>query len=337
MHRFLTAASLCLWGGQGIRLPGCVTAGEQTTSRAAVNGARGNSYPRLFESFRPSLPLLLGLAIFLHIVAYAGTVLGDPDTYWHIAIGRSILTNHAVPHHGIFSGTMWDAPWVAHEWLGEVLLALLFDHFGWVGVVAATALCAAAALALLLRELLRVLAPVHALIGVVLAYFLTLPHILARPDIFALPILVAWAAALSAARMKHRAPSGWIALLMMLWANLHGGYMFGLGLAALFAGEALIAAADWRSRVAAVRAWALFGALSLAAALITPFGIEGLLLPLRLTHMTFALSQLIEWRSPDFQSVQPLELWLFSLLLAAFALRWRLPLTRLLMLLLRQC
>src|ERR1051325_11344376 len=50
--------------------------------------------------------------------------------------------------------------------------------------------------------------------------------------------------------------------------------------------------------------------------------------------MGVALSQLIEWRSPDFQSLQPLELWLLLLLFGTFALGWRLPLMRLLMLLL---
>ena len=50
--------------------------------------------------------------------------------------------------------------------------------------------------------------------------------------------------------------------------------------------------------------------------------------------MGFALSQLIEWRSPDFQSLEPLELWLLLLLFGTFALGWRLPLIRLLMLLL---
>jgi len=50
--------------------------------------------------------------------------------------------------------------------------------------------------------------------------------------------------------------------------------------------------------------------------------------------MSFAMGQLVEWRSPDFQSFEPLELWLAVVLLAGFALGWRLPLTRLLMLLL---
>ena len=180
----------------------------------------------------------------------------------------------------------------------------LFDHFGWTGLVIAAAFCVAAALAMLLRVLLRTLAPVHAMIATVLACGLAIPHALSRPHIFTLPILVAWVAALVRARSEDRAPSLWLAPLMVLWANLHGGYMFGLVLAALLAGEAVLAAPDWRSRLGAARGWGLFGAWSLVAALITPFGIDGLLLPFRLTQMSYALGQLTEWQSPNFQKLR---------------------------------
>src|SRR6266581_5267844 len=101
--------------------------------------------------FGISLPLLFGLVVYAQLLALSDRVLGDGDTYWHIAVGRWIIAHRAVPNRGIFSATMPDAPWVAHEWLGEVLLAWLFDHFGWTGLAVVTALCVAAALALLLR------------------------------------------------------------------------------------------------------------------------------------------------------------------------------------------
>ncbi|MBV8937766.1 MAG: hypothetical protein JO095_18460, partial [Alphaproteobacteria bacterium] len=281
-----------------------------------------------------SLPLIFGLGIYAVIAGHGGAVLHDPDTFLHVAVGRWIIEHRAVPHQGIFSGTMAQAPWVAHEWLSEVLLASLFDNFGWTGLVAVTAFCVAAAIAILLRQLLRQLVPVHAMIAAALAVILVIPHVLARPHVFTLPILVAWVAALVRARCEERAPAPWLALLMVVWANLHGGYVLGLGLAGLLAAEAVWLAPDWRSRRRAARGWALFGALSLAAACITPYGLDALLLPFRLAGMRFATAQLIEWRSPDFQSFEPLELWLAFVLFAGLALGWRLPATRLLLLLL---
>src|SRR5439155_14590936 len=102
----------------------------------------------------------------------------------------------------------------------------------------------------------------------------------------------------------------------------------------LLAVEAVLLAPEWPSRRLAARGWGLFVALAVGAAFLTPYGIEGLLLPFRLTGMSFAMGQLVEWRSPDFQSFEPLELWLALVLFAGFALGWRLPPTRLLMLLL---
>ncbi|HEY4044139.1 MAG TPA: hypothetical protein VGM32_20160, partial [Rhodopila sp.] len=213
-----------------------------------------------------SLPLIFAVCLYGLIAGHGGAVLHDPDTYLHIAIGRWIMAHRAVPFHGIFSGTMAQAPWVAHEWLGEVLLARLFDAFGWAGLVAVTAFCAAASLAMLLRQLLRSLLPVHAMIATALAVTLVIPHVLARPHVFTLPILVLWAAGLVRARDEDRAPAAWLAALMALWANLHGGYLFGLGLTGLLAAEAVLLAPDWRSRRRAAAGWAFFGALAVGAA-----------------------------------------------------------------------
>src|ERR1700720_549387 len=134
--------------------------------------------------YRLSLPLIFGLGVYALIAGHGGAVLHDPDTYLHIAVGRWIIAHGAVPHHGIFSFTMPDAVWVVHEWLGEVVIAWLFDHFGWIGLLAATGLSVAAAVTILLRVLLRTLAPVHATIATALACALALPHVLARPHIF---------------------------------------------------------------------------------------------------------------------------------------------------------
>lgn len=288
----------------------------------------------LRSRFGVSLPILFGLFVYANIIGLPYHALEDADTYWHIVLGNWIIDHAAVPRHDVFSFTMAGAPFVPFEWLAEVAIAVVYDHLGWPGLAAAVALSAAATLGLLLRLLLRSLAPIHALLPTALAWHLMSGHVLARPHIFALPILVLWAGALVKARDEERSPPLWLVPVMVLWANLHGSFIFGLVLAALLAAEALIAAPDWRTRQRAVRGWVIFGVLSLAATLVTPFGVDGLLQPFRLLGMNFALAALMEWGSPDFQHYQPLEIWLMVVLAAAFSLRWRLPVTRLLMLLL---
>jgi len=291
------------------------------------------SLPAAKSRFGVSLPQLVALAAFVTVLASGSNLLGDPDTYWHIVVGRWILAHHAVPHVDPFSYSMAGAPWVPHEWLAETVFAPLYDRWGWNGLVV-TAASFAATLAILTRALLRWLEPVHALVGMATAWGLALSHLLARPHILTLPIMVLWFAALVEARERNRAPPLWLAALMTLWANLHGGYALGLAFAAVFAGEALIAAPGRAARILALKQWGAFGGVSLAAALLTPNGLAGLWLPFHLLSMKFALSALVEWQSPNFQTVQPLEIWLVVALALALGFGVRLPPTRIAMLLL---
>jgi hypothetical protein len=284
-------------------------------------------------SARTLLPLGVALVAYSTVLARGSALLADPDIYMHIAAGRWIIAHAAVPHADIFSHSMRGIPWVPHEWLSEVMIAYLYDHAGWAGLVVLTALALALAMAILTRALLAYLAPAYALIGATTAWGMCFPHLLARPHVLAYPLLVVWVAALVTARCKDRAPSPYLALLIALWANLHGSFVFGLVLAALFAGEALFEAQDWTAARRAVSGWGLFGLLSVVAAFATPNGISGVLLPFQMNRMDFALSWITEWKSPDFQHSQPIEAWLMLALLGALTLGVRLPITRIVMLL----
>ena len=292
------------------------------------------SLPAAKSRFGVSLPLLVALAAFVTVLANASGLLGDPDTYWHIVVGRWILTHHAVPHINFLSYSLPGAPWVPHEWLAETVFGAVYDWLSWNGLVLVTALSLAGTLAILTRALLHWLEPVHALAAAMAAWGLVLAHVLARPHILTLPIMVLWFTALVEARERDRAPPLWVAALMTPWANLHGGYVLGLAFAALFAGEALLMAPNRAARIAVVKRWGAFGVLSLAAALLTPNGLVGLWLPFHLLNMKFALSVLVEWQSPDFQTIQPLEIWLMVGLALALGFGVKLPPTRIAMLLL---
>ncbi len=280
-----------------------------------------------------SLPFAAGLAAYVTVLGKWRGVVSEPDTLWHVAVGRWIIAHGAVPHHDMFSYTMRGAPWVPHEWLAEVVIAWTYGKLGWAGLVVAAALAFGAAITLLVRALLRYVPPAYALVGAIGAWGLCMPHLYARPHVFTFPLLVLWGACLVAARAAGRAPPPWAAIIMLLWANLHGGYMFGLGLAALFAGEAAFEAPNPRAAIRVVRDWGIFGALSLLAALVTPNGISGLLLPFDLLRMNSVMATIQEWRSPNFQQPQPLEAWLLLVLLGTLYFGVRLPITRIVMLL----
>ena len=291
-----------------------------------MKGPRG-----LWPGLVPSLPLLVGFALLMLAFAHSIVLLHDPDTYLHITAGRWIIDHRALPSRDPFSHSMAGAPWTAPEWLAEVVLATIYGAFGWGGLIAATLFCYAGAIAMLTRYLLRHAEPLTTLILVAAAVAVTQAHLLARPHLLALPLLVVWCGEIFAARDAGRRPSFWLLAVMLLWANFHGSFVLGLGLAGYLALESAI----WpgrEGRMREVQGWGIFVALAIGAAVLTPNGPGGLLEPFRLMRMDVLSTAIVEWLSPNFQDFQPVELWLLGAVLVAFTAGIRLPLARALLL-----
>ncbi|MDB5460595.1 MAG: hypothetical protein JWO72_2336, partial [Caulobacteraceae bacterium] len=268
-------------------------------------------------------PALLALALVL----FAPQTLNDGDTYWHVAAGGWMLDHHRMVRADPFSFTFAGRPWHAHEWLAEVAMALAYRAAGWAGVVLLAGAAVAGAVALLAREFNRRLDPLGATLALALVAGCLAPSLLARPHLLMLPLLAAWTGALMEARARDRAPSlAWLALIVV-WANLHASVILALALIAPFALEAVLQAGPAR-RTAAARAWALFGVGAAVAALVTPFGLDGLLFPLRVSGMA-SLDSIVEWRPPDFRQLQPLEIALLTGLFVMLRGGVRLPAVRL--------
>jgi hypothetical protein len=279
------------------------------------------------------VPLLVGLGVFCIAFADARSLLNDGDTLSHVAIGRWIIAHRTIPFRDPFTFTARGQAWVPHEWLAEVIFAAIHDRFGWGGVIALTGLSSAAAFALLTRALAQNLGPGRAAIGALAAFALSEAHFLARPHVFAWPLLVVWTAKLVAARDAGRVPSLALLPLMMLWCNLHGGFVVGLLIAGLLAAEAALQA-PVADRLLALCGWGAFLALSTLAALLSPNGVDALLLPFKMLRMPFALASISEWRSADFARLGPLDCWIGLVILGGFRLGIKLPLSRISMVLL---
>lgn len=281
-----------------------------------------------------SWPLIVGMLVYLLLLLRGNDLLGDGDTYMHIAAGHWILQHRAIPTHDPFSHTMLGAPWTAHEWLSEVILATVHDMGGWTGLVAVTALAFAATLALLTRALQRSLEPIYALMFAAFAFGLTAGHLLARPHVLAMPLMIIWTFGLVHASESGRAPRLWLLPVMTLWANLHGGFTLGLALALAFGLEAVLASRRTQRFARTIRSWAFFIALAVAVSLITPHGTQGILFTWQiLFESSYALQFISEWQSPDFQKFQLLEIWLLSGLALVMHKGFKLPPIRLLLLL----
>src|SRR5208283_5203256 len=125
---------------------------------------------------------LAAVAIFLFALStFSPKVLGDGDTWSHLATGDWIIAHGAVPRADPFSHSTPGAPWTAHEWLSEVLLTLAFRLGGWSGVVLLTGTAAASAALIVGLNAARDLrgAPLIATVGLGLG--LVTANLLARP------------------------------------------------------------------------------------------------------------------------------------------------------------
>jgi hypothetical protein len=266
----------------------------------------------MFDRASLNFALFAGLAGFA-LAAFAPALLNDSDTYWHIRAGEWMLAHGEVLRADPFSYTALGKPWHTQEWLAEILMALAWRG-GWPGVHLLFAVASGLTAGIVAWHLRRRLDVVPAVLAAALGLACVSGSLLARPHLLTLPLLAVWTAGLVSAREKERPPSWWLLLVMPLWANLHGSFAFGLALAGALGIEAVVQATDRRR---AMLSWGAFLAAATGACLLTPFRLEGLLFPFRLTAMQ-SMAHIGEWAPTSFAAPSPFAVaLLFSLFLFA--------------------
>ena len=252
----------------------------------------------------------------LMLLSFAPQLYNDGDTGWHLAAGRWIFDNLAIPRTDTFSFTVPGARWVAHEWLPETVMAGALAIGSWPLLSMLFGTLFGLTVLIVGFEMARWLDAPKVIIALLAVVSMLLPSALARPHMFAWPVLALWTVILLRAREANRPPPLSAVFIMLLWANLHGSFIFGLLLAGLFGLEALIACPDRRS---VIIGWGRFGLLALLASVMPPLGFEGLLHPITITSMK-TLWFIGEWQPTQFPRHSNFG---FALLLVLFMLLWR--------------
>ncbi len=279
---------------------------------------------------RSIFALLSAFAAFAFTIIVP-TMLRDGDTGWHLVAGAWIVAHAAVPTTDPFSFSVVGRPWVAHEWLSEVAMYASYRAAGWSGLIVLVGAAMAGLFALVAAELRRWMSAPASVVALLLLATGLLPSLIARPHMLVLPILTGWTIALLRAREQHRAPPLAMAGAMLIWANAHGSYVFGLALVGVFAFEALLAAKP-SDRHTVIRQWGLFGIVATIAAAATPWGVHGLTFPFYLNDLK-ALGQINEWQPSDFRTFSGFEAILLASLAFVLARPIRIPPIRLLLVL----
>ena len=255
---------------------------------------------------RALVPLCAGAGAYLFFLFLGDTLLQDSDSFWQIKIGQWILDHRAMPVVDFYSFTRTGTPWISTSWLSQVAFAFSHAHWGWAGPVILTAAAVALTVAIFVHLLEAHIGAPRAVLFAMLALLLSIHHVLARPHILALPVMVAWVGLLMAAANRRSAPSWTWLPLMALWANLHGGFVLGLALIGPISLEAVEHAGKGR-RLALFMRWVLFGIGALIASCCTPYGWRTLQGATNILSLGELLTLIVEWMPANFATFTPFE------------------------------
>ncbi|MCJ7756227.1 MAG: hypothetical protein MUP13_16825, partial [Thermoanaerobaculales bacterium] len=223
----------------------------------------------------------------------AGTLLGtfqiaNTSVGWHLASGRWILDHHAFIQTDPFSFTSGQAPWVDHEWLFQVGAAVAYQLGGGPALVILRALgIGALALLLLVVGVRCGLAPPVALLLSLACVVGARPRFFLRPELVTL-LVVPLACWLYLTRENRRSWTwlAWLALIMVVGANCHGGALvvpFLLGGMLAVETAQMVFRRRWRAVVFASGGAAV--AVAALALLVNPYGWRLYEVPFKLAHL----------------------------------------------------
>jgi hypothetical protein len=259
---------------------------------------------------------LIALAIVVVVIGFAAKTQVDPDLWGHVRFGGDIVSARKVLKSDPYSFTS-DREWVNHEWLSEVILFGAYDILGQAGLVLLKTmmvlLTLALATGLLTTSATQLVRASPVLLLTCFAMASTVSTI--RPQVFSLLLFAVLLRLLKSADGGARWCLALIPLLMVVWVNVHGGWLVGMGALAIWAASSVIA-----SRPTVTDKPVVLGVagLSLAATLANPYG-PGMW---RFLWSTVGLSRpdISEWQSVFQGPFDQLLMWLAAACLAGVLL-----------------
>ena len=212
----------------------------------------------------------------------------DPDLGVHLEAGRFVLQHKNFPRQDLFSFSFPGQAYVYHSWLGEVILAVVYDSEGFLGKLLPSGLwrvtivwsfiCAIAIFILyrlaassfwIYLVFLVVASMMFSSIGVRSQMFTFLFFVLEAV------LLLRWQRRWKVKRVKHQLIEALpFVLLFMLWANIHLGFIVGLLVMMVFFAFELLSSLPLKKNIIPKALSTLIICVSsILATFITPYGI----------------------------------------------------------------
>ena len=246
-----------------------------------------NVTTRIFRWLPVAIIPITGLVVF----AQLNTPISDPDTFWHLRLGKHLQDSWRFVGSEPWS-SFADRPLVLHEWSPELVYVAVHHVAGWAGLSYLQAFGALALLVTLYVCTRQFSAPLVASLTAIAALAGASDSVALRPQVISFILLAvfttAWLRTFDDGRARW-----WLIPLAWVWACSHGMWFVGVGVgAAVVLGMLVDRRLSWRaaSRLAAIPVGGLL------AAALTPVGTQLLASPVGMRGYTRFIS---EWRTPS--------------------------------------
>ena len=231
----------------------------------------------------------------------------DPDLWWHVKVGESILATHRFPTTDPYSFTVHGQPWLAYEWLGEVALAAAQRIGGLRGLDALLIILSSAImLAIYAFTTIRTGNSKAGFAATAILLMLARPSFSLRPQMFGYLFLVLTLIALELFRQGKRGALWFLPVLMLIWVNTHGSWIIGMGAIFVYWMSGLV---EFRVGGIETERWSagdrkrisFVFLLCLCALPLTPYGTRIAMSPFEFaSSLPLNVTQILEWQSMPF-------------------------------------
>ncbi len=262
-----------------------------------------------------TLARFLTAVTFILIIMLLSRSPTDADMWWHLKAGQVMWEQKSILLHDRFSYTRFETSWVNAFWLSDLILYGCYTLGGYFALASFVALSGGLAFLLVSRHMSGNLFLKSG--ALLLAVMTAAPIWGPRPQILSF-LIVAW---LDAWLTQKPLPKWILPLLFALWANLHGGWIWGILLliahiSGLFV-QALFSSAEEKNRLLSealrLTMWTVISVFFIG---FNPNGLALWKLPFQQVDVSL---QIQEWLSPDFHRVDfhPMLWMLFALFVTA--------------------
>jgi hypothetical protein len=198
------------------------------------------------------------------------STLADPDLWGYLAFGRLFWSQRPFPYLDVFAYVPTLKPWIYHEWLTGVVFYPIYRMLGAPGLQVlkyALGLATAGLVYLTARRRGADLLPTNLILFFSLLT-MSIGYSAVRAQVFTYFFFALFLYLLETARLSGQGRGLWLLVpIQIVWCNLHGGFLAGLGLIFLYAVGAALSRRPFRTYLG----WFLLAGL---ATLINPYGLK---------------------------------------------------------------